>query len=46
MHALNLDDMLIPTPRCLPMWFSWSLFFAQEVDEEVVSDVLPRGLLL
>ena len=45
-QALNPDDMLIPMPRCLPMEFSWSLFFAQEVGEEAVSDVLPRVLLL
>ena len=28
-QALNPDDMLIPLPRCLPMEFSWSLFFAR-----------------
>ena len=28
------------------MRFSWSLCFAQEVDEEAVTNVLPRALLL
>ena len=41
--ALNPDDLLTYLPRGL---LSWSLFFAQEVDEEAVSDVLPRALLL
>ena len=36
----------MPLLRCLPVGFSWSLFFAQEFDEEAVSDVLRRVLLL
>ncbi|CAK0835808.1 unnamed protein product [Prorocentrum cordatum] len=40
------DGMVTPMPRCLPMGFSWSLALAQDVDEEVASQVLSRAELL
>eukprot|EP00959_Pyramimonas_sp_CCMP1952_P409243 8576874-Pyramimonas_sp.AAC.1 len=31
------DDWVTPMPSCLPMGFAWSLFFAQDIDEEAAS---------
>ena len=45
-QALNPDDMLIFLPPCLLVECSFSLLFAQDVDEEAVSEVLPRVVLL
>ena len=44
--VVDPDDWVTPMPRCLPMGFSWSLFFAQDVDEEVASQALSRAELL
>ena len=39
-------DELVPLATSLPMGFSWSLFFAQDIDEEATSSVIDRCELL
>ena len=45
-RSVSPADWLYPMPRCLPMGCSWSLFYAQDVDETAAAEVVSKVELL
>ena len=45
-EALDPDIEVVPLASALPMGFTWSLFFAQDIDEEAAASVIDRCELL